>query len=45
MKKYIKPSMTVYEIKQPTSLLVGSPTEFGQLPTIPGQPEDEKHLA
>ena len=44
-KKYVKPTMEVYEIKRPTSLLVGSPTEFGQLHTIPGQPDDEKQLA
>ena len=45
-KKYVKPTMEVYEIKRSTSLLVGSnPTEFGQLHTIPGQPDDEKQLA
>ena len=44
-KKYVKPSMEVYQLNKPTQLLVGSPFDTGYLPTIPGQPEDEKHLA
>lgn len=49
-KKYLKPSMAVYDIKQPTRLLVGS-YDLGRIPqspnipTIPGAVEDEKHLA
>ncbi|MBP5714821.1 MAG: hypothetical protein J6X07_09010 [Prevotella sp.] len=35
-KKYLKPTMKVYDI-QPTKFLLGSnPTEFGQLPATPG---------
>ena len=45
-KKYMKPTMEIYELNQPTRLLVGSGDDYwGQLPTVPGQPEDEKHLA
>ena len=44
-KKYMKPSMKVYEIKQQSHLLVGSPVDTGYVPTIPGQPADDKHLA
>ena len=47
-KKYIKPSMEVFELNQPTKLLTGSNEwggEGGYLPTIPGQPDDEKKLA
>jgi len=48
-KKYIKPSMQVYNIKC-TQLLCGSPTDPNQWPYpgayIPGQPSDEmNHLA
>lgn len=39
-KRYLKPTVKVYDIKQPTVLLGGSPTEFGQLPTIPGGGEN-----
>ena len=44
-KKYVKPSMEVYVLNQPSKLLVGSGGDFNYLPTIPGQPDDEKHLA
>lgn len=45
-KKYVKPSMEVYELNQPTKLLVNSDNwNLNYLPTIPGQPTDEKHLA
>ena len=41
-KKYVKPSMKVYELNQPTQLLVGS---GGGMTYLPGSIEDEKHLA
>jgi hypothetical protein len=41
-KKYVKPSMEVYELNQPTQLLVGS---GGGMAYLPGQPDDEKRLA
>ena len=48
-KKYIKPSMEVYELKGMSNLLVGSIPgsggEGGYIPAIPGQPDDEKQLA
>ena len=46
-KNYVKPSMEVYKLKGMPQILVGSNWggEGGYLPTIPGQPEDEKHLA
>ena len=43
-KKYIKPSMEVYEMKGQPQLLAGSYKD-GPLNYIPGQPDDEKHLA
>ena len=48
-KKYMKPSMKVYEIGM-TKIICGSdpnnyPGNFNYIPTIPGQPDDEKHLA
>lgn len=43
-KNYVKPSMKVYEFEQKPQLLVGS-YETGYVPTIPGMPEDKKHLA
>ena len=43
-KKYVKPSMEVYDLPAPTMLQVGS-GGMNYLPTVPGQPEDEKHLA
>lgn len=48
MKKkiYEKPTCKVYEFTAKTRLLVGSDTEYwGRIPTIPGQPTDEKQLA
>ena len=44
-KKYIKPSMQVYELPGKPMLLDYSGGGLGQIPTIPGQPEDEKKLA
>lgn len=48
-KKYIKPSMEVYELKGMSNLLVGSipgsDGEGGYIPAIPGTPDDEKQLA
>ena len=46
-KKYIKPSTEVYEMKGQPRLLAGSYEGggLGQIPTIPGQPADEKQLA
>ena len=43
----MKPSMKVYEIAQKPQILVGSdaPGYSGPFGYIPGQPEDEKHLA
>ena len=43
-KKYVKPSMEVYKMEM-TRLICGSPFDSGYLPTVPGQHEDEKHLA
>lgn len=46
-KEYVKPSMEVYQLNLPSKLLVGSGGggDFAHIPTIPGMPEDEKHLA
>lgn len=46
-KKYVKPSMEVYELPEPTKLLVGSYNDggLGHIPTIPGMSDDEKKLA
>ena len=41
-KNYVKPSMEVYQLNQPSKLLVGS---GGDISYLPGQPEDEKKLA
>lgn len=44
-KKYVKPSMEVYDIQKPAQLLVGS-YSGGGLGYLPGQqPDDEKKLA
>ena len=45
-KKYIKPTMKVYELRHCTQLLVGSgdPDYWTRIPGIPGS-GDEKHLA
>ena len=45
-KKYVKPSMQVYDIKGTPQILQSSwPGELGNIPTVPGQAEDEKQLA
>ena len=44
-KKYIKPSMEVYEMSGRPMLLDYSGGGLGQIPTLPGQPNNEKHLA
>ena len=44
-KKYIKPSVQVYDLPNRPQLLDYSNNGLGQIPTIPGQPDDEKHLA
>ena len=43
-KNYVKPSMKVYELNQPMQLLQGS-GGGGGMSYLPGQPQDEKHLA
>ena len=43
-KKYVKPSMKVYDM-EPTKIICQSGGGFNYIPTIPGQPDDEKHLA
>ena len=43
-KKYVKPSLKVYPIEN-RRILCGSPIDTGYVPTIPGQPTDDKHLA
>ena len=45
-KKYVKPSMKVYEMEMST-IICQSPGGggFNYIPAIPGQPDDEKHLA
>ena len=49
-KKYLRPSMEVYDLPAPMMLQVGSDNwgripQSPNIPTIPGQPDDEKHLA
>ena len=44
-KKYIKPSMEVYDLPGHQLILCLSNGELNHIPTIPGQHEDEKHLA
>ena len=44
-KKYVKPSMEVYELNQPTQLLVGSGGGGMTYLPSPDSAEDEKHLA
>lgn len=44
-KEYVKPLMKVYEFEQKPQLLVGSGGDINYIPGIPGQPDDEKHLA
>ena len=45
-KQYIKPSMIVYDMK-PSRLMCtsGDDWNLNYLPTIPGQPDNENHLA
>ena len=47
MKKYVKPAVQVFELPEPVHLLQGSYDDggLGHIPGIPGQPDDEKHLA
>ena len=42
-KNYVKPSMKVYDM-EPAMIICGS-GGMSYIPTVPGQPEDEKHLA
>ena len=44
-KKYIKPSMEVYEMEMTRLICTSDDWNLAHLPTIPGQPEGEKHLA
>ena len=47
-KKYVKPSMQVYDIKGTPLIVTTSPPypgELGNIPTVPGQAEEEKQLA
>jgi hypothetical protein len=44
-KKYEKPSMKVYEMEVPKIICASDNQWGGYIPTIPGQPEDDKHLA
>jgi hypothetical protein len=43
-KKYAKPSMKVYEMEM-SKIICQSGGGFNYIPTIPGQPDDEKQLA
>ena len=44
-KNYVKPSMEVYDLPEPQMKLCYSSDGLAQIPTIPGTPDDEKHLA
>lgn len=44
-KKYVKPTMQVYEMPDRQMILCLSDAPLNHIPTIPGQPRDEKHLA
>lgn len=44
-KKYVKPSMQVYDIKGTPRILQSSNPGGGHFNYIPGQAEDEKQLA
>ena len=44
-KNYVKPSMVIYPMESGSILCYSGNNEGSYLPTIPGQPEDEKHLA
>ena len=43
-KKYVRPSMTVYDLPKEQRLLVGSYPGEIHVPTIPGLPVSEKKL-
>lgn len=44
-KKYMKPSMKVYKMEMTRLICQSGNGEAGYIPTIPGQPTDEKQLA
>ena len=44
-KKYVKPSMEVYELPERQLILCFSNGGLGHIPTIPGMSDDEKKLA
>ena len=44
-KNYIKPAMEVYDLPENQMILCYSNGGLSQIPAIPGQPDDEKHLA
>ena len=45
-KKYMKPSMKVYKIGVSKIICTSGPNDYpGPFGHIPGQPEDDKHLA
>lgn len=44
-KKYIKPTVQVYDLPNRPQLLDFSNGGLDQIPAIPGQQDDEKHLA
>lgn len=44
-KEYVKPSMEVYNLEPSRIICSSGNGEGGYLPTIPGQPDDEKKLA
>ena len=43
-KNYVKPSMKVFKMEM-SMIVCQSGGDFNYIPTIPGQPKDEKHLA
>lgn len=43
-KKYLKPTMKVFDMPDKQRILCFS-DELGDIPTIPGQQPDDKHLA
>ena len=43
-KNYVKPSMKVYEMEM-SKIICQSGGDMNYIPTIPGQPTDDKHLA
>ena len=44
-KKYLKPSMEVFELNMTQQLLTYSGGDAGYAPGLPGMPKDEKYLA